>query len=181
MDEITIKGLAFEPYISREEIAKQIERVAAEIRRDCVSECPIFVCVLNGAFIFAADLYRAINMPKSEITFIRYKSYEGTHSSGTVKRIMGLVEDITDREVIVIEDIVDTGYTAVELRKMLAERKPKSVKMASLLFKPDSLKVGNPPEYVAFEIQPKFILGYGLDLDELARGLSDIYVLKKED
>ncbi len=178
MADITVKGLTFEPFISHEEIAKQVERVAAEIKRDCVTECPIFICVLNGAFMFAADLYRVIDMPNSEITFIRYKSYEGTHSTGSVKQILGLQEDITDREVIVIEDIVDTGHTAQRLRDDLMAHNPKSVKLATLLFKPDSLVEGDAPEYVGFSIPPKFILGYGLDLDELARGTRDIYALK---
>ena len=120
-------------------------------------------------------------MPKSEITFIRYKSYEGTHTTGKVKQIMGLVEDITDREVIIIEDIVDTGHTALQMRNDLLAHNPKSLKMATLLFKPDSLKVGMAPEYVAFSIPPKFILGYGLDLDEKARGTRDIYVLKDKE
>jgi len=181
MDDVTIKGLTFEPFISREEIAKQVERVAAEIKRDCTTESPIFLCVLNGAFVFAADLYRAIDLPNSIITFIRFKSYEGTHSTGTMKQIMGLYENIENREVIIIEDIVDTGHTAQELRTALAAHNPKSVKMATLLFKPASLKTGTKPEYVGFEIPPKFIIGYGLDLDGEARGLSDIYVLKNKD
>ncbi len=181
MAEINIKGLTFEPFISREEIAKQVERVAAEIKRDCLTKCPIFICVLNGAFMFAADLYRAIDMPESEITFIRYKSYEGTHSTGKVKQIMGLVEDITDREVIIIEDIVDTGHTALQMRADIMAYNPKSLKIAALLFKPDSLQVGQPPEYAAFNIPSKFILGYGLDFDELARGTHDIYVLKSKE
>lgn len=179
--DVTVKGLTFEPYLTRDEIAKQVKRVAAEIKRDCTTECPIFVCALNGAFMFAADLYRAIDMPLSEITFIRYKSYDGTHTSGKVKKIMGLIENVEGREVIIIEDIVDTGHTAKMLRDDIAAFNPKSVKMASLLFKPESLKVGHAPEYTAFEIPPKFILGYGLDLDELARGMDEIYVLKNKD
>ena len=181
MADITIKGLTFEPYISREEIAKQVKRIAAEIKRDCVTEYPVFVCVLNGAFMFAADLYRALDMPQSEITFIRFKSYDGTHSSGEMKQVMGLAENIAGREVIIIEDIVDTGFTALELRKTLEALDPISVKMAALLYKPNSQKCGKKPEYVGFEIPSKFILGYGLDLDGQARGLSDIYVLKEED
>ncbi len=180
MDEITIKGLTFEPYISREEIAKQIERLAAEVKRDCVTESPIFVCVLKGAFMFAADFFQAIGMPKSEIAFIRYKSYSGTGSTGEMNKILGLNDNVTGREVIIIEDIVDTGLTAQALRRDIEEMMPLSVKMATLLYKPDSLKVGTPPEYVGFEIPPKFIIGHGLDLDEQGRAMSDIYVLKKE-
>lgn len=181
MTEITIKGLTFEPYISHDEIKTQVERVAAEVKRDCVTESPIFVCVLKGAFIFASDFYRAINMPKSEIAFIRYKSYSGTESTGEMNKILGLNDDITGREVIIIEDIVDTGLTAHALRQDIEAMNPMSVKMVTLLYKPDSLKAGKVPEYVGFEIPPKFIIGYGLDLDEQVRGLNDIYVLKKEE
>ncbi|MBQ4368037.1 MAG: hypoxanthine phosphoribosyltransferase [Muribaculaceae bacterium] len=180
MDEVTYKGLTFETYISREEIAKQVQRMALEIQRDCKDENPLFLCVLNGAFIFAADLFRACNLPDAEITFIRFKSYEGTSSTGEVKKIMGLSESIEGRTVIIVEDIVDTGVTAQELRNLLATLNPKTVKMATLLFKPASLTVGLQPEYVGFEIPSKFIIGYGLDLDGLARNLSDIYVLKED-
>ena len=178
MADITINGLTFEPYITREQIAEQVQRVAGEIRRDYQGD-PLFLCVLNGSFIFAADLFRACGMPHSEITFIRFKSYEGTSSTGVVKEIMGLSEDITGRDVINVEDIVDTGVTAVQLRAMLNEHNPRSVKMATLLFKPGSLKQGSAPEYVGFEIPSKFILGYGLDLDGKCRNLPDIYVLKE--
>ena len=181
MAEITIKGLTFEPYISHEEIKKQVERVAAEVKRDCVTESPIFVCVLKGAFMFAADFYRAIDMPESEIAFIRYKSYAGTESTGEMNKILGLNDDVTGREVIILEDIVDTGLTAHALRSDIEAMNPMSVKMATLLFKPASLKHGKAPEYVGFEIPPKFIIGYGLDLDETVRGLREIYVLKKEE
>ena len=181
MEEITINGLTFVPYISREEIAKQVERVAAEIKRDCVTECPVFVCVLKGAFVFASDLVRDIDMPNSEIAFIRYKSYSGTESTGQMNKILGLNDDITGREVIIVEDIVDTGLTARALRDDIEAMNPKSVKMATLLYKPASLKAGKAPEYVGFEIPPKFIIGYGLDLDEKVRGLRDIFVLKTED
>ena len=179
MADITINGLTFEPYIEREKIAEQIQRVATEISRDCKTSNPLFLCVLNGAFMFAADLIRCVDLPMAEITFIRFKSYEGTTSTGVVREIMGLNEDITGREIIIIEDIVDTGITAVQLRALLEEHKPASVKMATLLFKPESLKQGTAPEYVGFSIPSRFILGYGLDLDGAARNLADIYVLKE--
>ena len=179
MQDVTFQGMTFEPYLTREQIAEQVERVADEIVRDCSTDNPLFLCVLNGAFMFAADVFRAAAaLTNAEITFIRFKSYEGTSSTGKVREIMGLTEDITDREVIIIEDIVDTGVTAYQLRQMLMTHKPKSVKMATLLYKPGSLKIGNPPEFVGFEIPSKFIIGYGLDLDGAARNLSDIYVLK---
>lgn len=175
-----MKGLTFEPYIGRDEIAKQVKRMAQEVRRDCVTKSPLFICVLNGAFMFSADFYREVDMPESEITFIRFKSYEGTSSTGVVNTVMGLLEDIEGREVIILEDIVDTGGTAYELRKTLLERKPKSLKLATLLYKPASLAMGVAPEYVGFEIPSKFIIGYGLDLDGQVRGLPDIYVLKEK-
>ena len=180
MEEVVVKGLAFEPYLKEEEIMEQVKRVAQEIKRDLETQAPIFLCVLNGAFIFAADLFSECNLPESEITFIRFKSYDGTQSTGVVKEIMGLNESIEGREVIIIEDIVDTGVTAFQLRNRLQAMKPKSVRMASLLLKPESLEVGNPPEYVGFKIPTKFILGYGLDLDGQGRNLRDIYVLRHD-
>ena len=180
MEEVTYQGLTFEPYIRREEIAKQVYRLAQDIKRDYANKNPLFLCVLNGSFIFAADLFRACGLHDAEITFIRFKSYDGMSSTGNVKEIMGLSEDITERHVLIVEDIIDSGITAAQLRKELAKQNPASVKMVSLLFKPESLTVGNAPEYVGFEIPPKFILGYGLDLDGLARNLPDIYVLKEK-
>ena len=170
MEEVTYQGLTFEPYIRREEIAKQVHRLAQEIKRDYANE----------KFIFAADLFRACNLHDAEITFIRFKSYEGMSSTGNVKEIMGLTEDITGRNVLIVEDIIDSGVTAAQLRKELAKHNPKSVKMVSLLFKPEALTIGEAPEYVGFKIPSKFILGYGLDLDGLARNLADIYVLKEK-
>ncbi len=179
MEEVTYQGLTFVPYIRREEIAKQVYRLAQEIKRDYATENPLFLCVLNGSFIFAADLFRACNLHDAEISFIRFKSYEGMQSTGHVKEIMGLNENITGRDVLIVEDIIDSGVTAAQLRKELAKRNPKSVKMVSLLFKPEALTMGKAPEYVGFEIPCKFILGYGLDIDEQARNLPDIYVLKE--
>lgn len=179
MTETVVKGMTFVPYLSEAEITKQVNRVAQEIVESLGDEkSPIFVCVLNGAYVFAADLFRACNLPEAEITFIRFKSYEGTSSTGVVNEVMGLAENLEGRDVIIIEDIVDTGVTAKALREALAKHNPKSVKMATLLFKPKSLSTGQAPEFVGFEIPSKFILGYGLDLDGQARGLRDILVLK---
>ncbi|MBP5498487.1 MAG: hypoxanthine phosphoribosyltransferase [Muribaculaceae bacterium] len=183
MEEVTYGGLTFEPYITREKIMEQVKRLAREIERDCEREgeqSPLFLCVLTGAFMFGTDLFRECNIHDAEIAFIRFKSYEGTSSSGVINEVMGLSEDVEGRYVIIVEDIVDTGVTADQLRAMLAKKNPKKVKMVSLLFKPESITVGERPEYVGFEIPSKFILGYGLDLDGKARNLNDIYVLKKD-
>ena len=181
MKTITLQGLDFEPYITKQEIAAQVKRVAAEINDDLDGDdAPLFICVLNGAFIFAADLYREVNLPHSQITFIRYKSYDGMCSTGELRQVMGLQEDIEGRNVIVIEDIVDTGTTAAELMNMLAEHNPKSIKLATLLFKPNRIINQVMPDYVGFNIPSKFIICYGLGLEGEARNLSDIYILSKD-
>lgn len=181
MKTITLQGLEFEPYITKQQIATQVKRVAAEINEDLDGDdAPLFICVLNGAFIFAADLYREVNLPHSQITFVRYKSYDGMCSTGEMRQLMGLQEDIEGKNVIVIEDIVDTGTTAAELINLLVEHNPKSIKLATLLFKPNSIINQVMPDYVGFNIPSKFIIGYGLDLDGEARNLSDIYILSKD-
>lgn len=181
MKTITLQGLEFEPYITKQQIATQVKRVAAEINEDLDGDdAPLFICVLNGAFIFAADLYREVSLPHSQITFVRFKSYDGMCSTGELRQLMGLQEDIEGKNVIVIEDIVDTGTTAAELINLLAEHNPKSIKLCTLLFKPNSIINQVMPDYVGFNIPSKFIIGYGLDLDGEARNLSDIYILSKD-
>ena len=177
MREVSYDGLTFEPYITKEQIEKRVGELAREVERDCCGSVPLFLCVLNGAFPFASDLFRAVNID-AEISFIRLKSYEGTESSGNVKEIIGLSEDLRGRKVIVIEDIVDTGNTIYKLLDDLKQKGADDVKVATLLFKPDSLQKPVNPDYVGFEIPKRFIIGYGLDLDGLARNLRDIYILK---
>ena len=180
MDKVTYNGLTFEPYLTRDEIAGQVKRVAEEIRRNYADDNPLFLCVLNGAAIFAVDLFRECRIKGAEISFIRFKSYTGTTTTGTAKQVMGLDESIEGRKVIIVEDIVDTGITAEQLMKVLADKGPSEVKLASLLFKPESLQTGIKPDYIGFSIPPKFIIGYGLDIDGQARNLSDIFVLSEE-
>lgn len=178
--QVIIDGLTFVPYLTREEIAAQVERVGKELARDYEEKSPIFLCVLTGAFVFAADLIRATGINDAKISFIRYKSYEGTSSTGSVKQIIGLTDDIEGKDVIIIEDIVDTGLTACRMIEDLKKQKPASVKFATLLYKPESTQTGFTPDYIAFKIPPKFIIGYGLDLDGKARNIPDIYVLKED-
>lgn len=177
--EVAYNGLTFEPYISKEEIDARIKQLAQEIERDCAGTCPLFLCVLNGAFVFASDLFRAVDMDAG-ISFIRLQSYSGTGSTGVVKEIVGLTENIEGRTVIVVEDIVDTGKTMLKLVNDLKAKNPATVKVATLLYKPDSVECDLKLDYVGFPIPSKFIVGYGLDLDEKARNLPDIYILKQD-
>lgn len=178
-EKVIVDGLTFIPYIKRDEIKARVEEIAAQLRKDLEGKNPLFICVLNGAFIFAADLIREVGLNNAPISFVRYKSYEGFTTSGHVKNIIGLNENIDGRDVVIIEDIVDTGLTAVEMVKDLKKLNPNSIRFVTLLHKPESSKTGFQPDYVAFTIPPKFIIGYGLDLDGKVRNLKDIYVVKE--
>ena len=179
MKKVTYNGLTFKQYISNENIIKRVKELADEISRDCADTCPLFLCVLNGAFAFAADLFRATEID-AEIAFIRLKSYSGTGSTGNVKEITGLTEDITGRTVIIVEDIVDSGNTIVELKRILEEKEASESRVCTLLLKPEAYKKDIKIDYVAMEIPNDFIVGFGLDYDELGRNLKDIYVLDNE-
>ena len=139
---------------------------------------PLLLAVLNGSFIFAADLMREITIP-CEISFVKLASYQGTMSTGDVKEVMGINEDLSGRTVIIVEDIVESGLTMKQMIESLGTRSPESVHICTLLLKPERLKVELDIEYVAFSIPNDFILGYGLDYDQQGRHLKDIYVLKE--
>ncbi|MBD5369907.1 MAG: hypoxanthine phosphoribosyltransferase [Bacteroides sp.] len=177
---IRINGLTFSPYLTSEMIKNEVARVGAEIRRDLDGKEPIFITVLNGAFIFAADLIRAIGITDCRTAFVRYASYEGTQSTGKVRQLIGLNEDVAGRDLLIIEDIVDTGYTAEKMIDDLKKLNPASVRFATLLYKPESSKTGFVPDYRAFDIPSKFIVGYGLDLDGKGRNLPDIYSIVED-
>ena len=140
---------------------------------------PLLLAVLNGSFVFAADLMRMINIP-CEISFVKLASYQGTTSTGTVKEVIGINEDISGRTVIIVEDIVESGLTMKRMIESLGTRNPESIHICTLLLKPERLKVPLDIEYVAMEIPNDFILGYGLDYDQQGRNLRDIYTLVEE-
>ena len=176
MSVIQIKDKRFKTFIPEEQIMKEVARVADEINRDLSGTNPLFISVLNGSFMFTADLMKHLTMP-CEVSFVKLASYEGTSSTGKVKELVGLGDDITGRTVVIVEDIVDTGLTMKQLVETLRARGPKDIKIATLLVKPDKLKVELDNNYVAMNIPNDFIVGYGLDYDGLGRNYRDIYTV----
>lgn len=179
MSRIKIHDKEFEISIPREEILKEVKRVADEINRDYAGKRPILLGVLNGCFMFAADLMKNLNI-ECEISFVKLSSYQGTTTTGVIREVLGLAESIAGRDVIVIEDIVDTGYTMQRMIESLGTREPASVQIASLFLKPARLKVPVDVKYSAFTIPDRFIVGYGLDYDGLGRNLPDVYDVVEE-
>jgi len=175
---ITAHDLTFEPFIGAAEIAERVATIGEEIRAQFEGKRPLFLSVLNGAFVFAADLIRAANI-ECEVAFVRLASYEGTASSGEVKTVLGLDVEVKNRHIIVVEDIVDSGRTLHHFMAKLLDLRPASVSLAALLFKPEALQLPVKIDYLGFEIPNKFVVGYGLDYDGLCRNLPDIYQLSE--
>ncbi|MBQ2195744.1 MAG: hypoxanthine phosphoribosyltransferase [Prevotella sp.] len=176
MNNVTIKGKTFKPSITEEEILKSVKKVAERINRDMAGKNPLFLAVLNGSFIFAADLMREITIP-CQVSFVKLASYEGTTSTGKVTEVIGINEDLSGRTIIIVEDIVDTGQTLKRMIETLGTRNPESVHICTLLVKPEKLTVDLNIEYAAMEIPNDFIVGYGLDFDQEGRNLRDIYTI----
>uniref|UniRef100_UPI0015A92B5A hypoxanthine phosphoribosyltransferase n=1 Tax=Alloprevotella sp. TaxID=1872471 RepID=UPI0015A92B5A len=176
MENIKVRDREFAVSIPEEKIKARVAEVAAQISHDLEGKRPLFLAVLNGSFVFAADLLRGIETP-CEISFVRMASYEGTSSTGAVKQLIGLKEDIKDRTVVIVEDIIDSGLTMVHLLELLKEKQPADIKIAALLVKPGNLKVELDIPYCCFEIPNDFIVGYGLDYDGEGRNLPSIYTV----
>lgn len=174
MDRIRLKDKEFELYISEKEVKNAIKRVAIEIEKDIVGTNPLFVGILNGAFRFIADIMYYLNGPY-ELTFARYSSYHGTGSSGVLQEIMPIKSEIKGRSVVILEDIIDTGFTMSQIIQKLKNEGAADVKLATMLFKPDALKYDVKPDYVGLEISNDFIVGCGLDYEELGRAYRNIY------
>lgn len=176
MKQITVRDKNFVPYLSAEEIQQRIAALAAQISEEYADKQPLFLGILNGSFIFAADLFKRISVPAS-ISFIKLVSYKGTSSTGTVITSIGLEEDLSDKDIIIVEDIVDTGKTLTEFLPSLAKQNPHSIRICTLLHKPEAQRYPLDVDYVGFSIPNKFVVGYGLDYDGLGRNYDAIYQL----
>ncbi|MEP7164923.1 MAG: hypoxanthine phosphoribosyltransferase [Ferruginibacter sp.] len=177
---IEVYGKQFQPYLTAEEIDKQIKRLGVAINKDYSGKRPLFIAILNGSFMFASDLFKELTID-AEICFIKLASYKGTTSTGHVITSIGLDESLKDRHVVVLEDIVDTGKTLSEFLPQLENHQPASLKIAALLHKPDALVHPLTIDYLGFSVPNKFLLGYGLDFDGLGRNLKEIYQLIGEE
>ena len=177
MNEVKLKDKNFEIFINEKEINDIISNISNRINESGIIN-PLFIAILNGSFLFAADLMRKINIPDTEISFLKLSSYDGLSTSGNVNKLIGLSKKIEGRNVIVLEDIIDTGITLEKIISLLEKEKVNSIKIATLLFKPNSYQKKFQIDYIGKSIENDFVVGYGLDYDEKGRNLKNIYKLK---
>lgn len=178
MSEIQVLDKTFTVSIPEDKIQQRIQEIASQMNEDFKGKDVIFLGILNGCFMFAGDLFKNIDLP-CQITFLKLASYQGTTSSGNVKRLIGINENIEGKTVVILEDIIDTGNTLDNIIKQLKGYEPAEIKTATLLYKPDAYTKDLPIEYIGFSIPNDFILGYGLDYDGFGRNLKDIYTIVK--
>jgi hypoxanthine phosphoribosyltransferase len=178
MKRIRIWDKEFELSYSYENISQAIRKIADQMRDDLDGKNPLFICILNGAFMFASDLLKELEMEDAEISFLKLASYQGTNSTGVTRELIGLDEDLTGRTVVILEDVVDSGLTMANVIKQIFRKGAKEVKIAALLFKPDALQVDITIDYTGLVIANDFVVGYGLDYDRRGRNFKDIYTLK---
>lgn len=176
---IQVLDKKFQPYIKAQEIQEQINKLAKQLNEDYADKKPLFIAILNGSFMFASDLFKELTID-AEICFIKLASYKGTKSTGNVITSIGLDMPLTDRHVIIVEDIVDTGKTLNEFLPQLISQQPASLKIAALLHKPEALVHPLTIDYLGFSVPNKFLLGFGLDYDGLGRNLKEIYQLVED-
>jgi len=176
---VQLKDKQFGILIPSEEVTKAVERIAGRMNTDLAGKTPLFICVLNGAFHFASDLLKQLDID-CEVTFVKLASYSGTSSSGEVKTLIGLDVEINNRVVVIIEDIVDSGATLECLINQLQQHNPKEIKVATLLHKPEAYTREVELNYIAMEIENRFVVGYGLDYDGLGRNFRDIYIMTED-
>ncbi|MEC9209444.1 MAG: hypoxanthine phosphoribosyltransferase [Bacteroidota bacterium] len=178
MKYINLKDKSFEVSIADTEITAIVHTIANDINKTRIKD-PLFIAVMNGAFLFAADVMRKITMPNAEISFIKLSSYSGTTTTGEVNELIGISEDISGRNIIVLEDIIDTGITLEKIIALLKKENVKSIKIATLLFKPEAYTKEIHIDFIGKSIPNDFVVGYGLDYEEIGRNLPHIYKLKK--
>ncbi|MCZ2222292.1 MAG: hypoxanthine phosphoribosyltransferase [Chitinophagales bacterium] len=176
---LKLQDKEFVPYISEKEITEKIKLLAEQLKKDYEGKRPLFIAILNGSFMFAAALFKELEI-EAEISFIKLASYKGTRSTGHVITAIGLDADVTNRHVIILEDIIDTGKTLYTFLPQLYNQHPASLKVAVLLDKPEPRKFDVPVDYVCFTIPNKFVLGFGLDFDGFGRNTKEIFQLKEE-
>ncbi len=176
---IEVRGKTFKSFLTSTQIQQRIQELGATITQEYRDKNPLFVVVLNGAFMFAADLLRAIEF-SAEVTFVKFTSYRSMESSGTVDELIGFQEDLRDRHIILLEDIIDTGNTMNEVKSLLQDFRPASVEIVSMFFKPDALRHKLDLKYYGFELENKFIIGYGMDWDGFGRNLPQMYILDEK-
>jgi hypoxanthine phosphoribosyltransferase len=169
----------FEVYITEEELRMEVKSLAKQINSEFAGQEVVFIGVLNGAFMFASDLIKEINLD-CQISFVKMSSYRGTRTSGMVEELIGLNTELQGRNVILLEDIIDTGLTIDKIIGLVDAQKPKTVRICTLLYKPTAFKGQNKPHFVGFSIPDAFVVGYGLDYMELGRNLKEVYQIKNE-
>lgn len=174
---IQLHDKQFVPFISAEEIDFAIQKMVTQIEADFVEEIPVFIGVLNGSFMVVSDFVKSYTKP-CEVSFVKMASYSGMASTNEVKELIGLNQDLAGRSVVIIEDIIDTGHTIVELKELFKKQNLKHFKIATLFFKPEAYKKDVKIDYIGIQIPNKFIVGFGLDYDGLGRNLPEVYQLK---
>jgi hypoxanthine phosphoribosyltransferase len=173
---VTLYDKSFEIYLDEKQIHESVQSIANQLNEDYRGQKVLFISILNGSFMFTSDLMKLVDVDM-EISFMKVRSYVGTESSGRVDELIGLTTSVTGKNLVILEDIVDTGITVDKIIKLLQIQNPNSIEVCAMLFKKEAFQGQQPPKYFGFEIPNKFVVGYGLDYDEAGRNLPEIYQL----